>query len=63
MKGTRSGNGRRGVAQKLPPVTLGKQASGIRREISRNGTGGVYAGGESQSLSVWRRLEAKPQTR
>jgi IS30 family transposase len=41
-------------------VIVGKHPSSIYRELSRNGTTGVYTGHEAQALSVQRRLETKP---
>jgi IS30 family transposase len=41
-------------------VIVGKHPSSIYRELSRNGTDGVYTGNEAQALSVQRRLETKP---
>jgi IS30 family transposase len=41
-------------------VILGKHVSSIYRELSRNGTDGVYTGTEAQAVSVQRRLDTKP---
>jgi IS30 family transposase len=39
---------------------LGKHPGSVYRELSRNGTGGVYTGSDAQRAAEQRRLDGKP---